>query len=81
LHKDDADQVVDLKLVEQLQRVTDDQPLELPQQVGVEDDSISMPPHSNEFLANCVDESSANNHGFFSENPPSFDTELGFTSG
>jgi hypothetical protein len=45
LVKDDADQVVDLKLVEQPQRVTDDQPLELPQQVGVEDDSIPTPPH------------------------------------
>jgi len=51
LVKDDADQVVDLKLVEQPQRVTDDQPLELPQQVGVEDDSIiPTPPHPNKSL-------------------------------
>jgi hypothetical protein len=45
LVKDDADQVVDLKLVEQPQQVIDDQPLELPQQLGVEDDSILTPPH------------------------------------
>jgi hypothetical protein len=50
LVKDDADQVVDLKLVEQPQRVTDDQALELPQQVGVEDDSIPTPSHPDKSL-------------------------------
>ena len=50
LVKDDADQVVDLKLVEQPQLPTDDQPLELPDQVGVEDDSIPTPPHPNKSL-------------------------------
>jgi hypothetical protein len=56
LVKDDADQVVDLKLVEQpqlvtddqaLELVTDDQALEVPQPVGVEDDSIPIAPHPN----------------------------------
>jgi hypothetical protein len=50
LVKDDADQVVDLKLVEQPQRVTDDQALEVPQQLGVEDDSIPTPPHPDKSL-------------------------------
>jgi len=52
LVKDDADQVVDLKLVEQPHRVrvTDDQPLELPEQAGVEDDSIPTLPHPNKSL-------------------------------
>jgi hypothetical protein len=52
LVKDDADQVVDLKLVEQPQRVrvTDDQALEVPQQAGVEDDSIPTLPHPNKSL-------------------------------
>jgi hypothetical protein len=81
LVKDDADQVVDLKLVEQPQLLSDDQPLELPQQVGVENDSIPKPHHPNQSLINCVDESSVNNHGFSSENSPGFDTELGFTPG
>jgi hypothetical protein len=46
LVKDDADQVVDLKLVDQPQLLSDDQALEVPQQVGVEDDSIPTPHHS-----------------------------------
>jgi hypothetical protein len=81
LVKDDADQVVDLKLVEQPQLPSDDQPLELPQQVGVENQSILTAQHSNESLINCVDESSVNNHGTSSESFLDFDTELGFTSG
>jgi hypothetical protein len=81
LVKDDADQVIDLKLVEQPHRVTDDQALEVPQQVGVEDDSLLTPPHPDQSLINCLDESSVNNHGFSSESSPGFDTELGFTPG
>jgi hypothetical protein len=59
LVKDDADQVVDLKLVEQPHRVTDDQALELVtddqalevlQPVGVEDDSIPIAPHFDKSL-------------------------------
>jgi hypothetical protein len=59
LVKDDADQVVDLKLVEQpqllsddqaLELVTDDQALEVLQPVGVEDDSIPTLPHPDKFL-------------------------------
>ena len=50
LVKDDADQVVDLKLVDQPQLSSDDQPLELPQQVGVEDDSLPTPPHPDQSL-------------------------------
>jgi len=59
LVKDDADQVVDLKLVEQPHRVTNDQPLELVtddqalevlQPVGVEDDSIPIAPHPDKSL-------------------------------
>jgi hypothetical protein len=50
LVKDDADQVIDLKLVEQPHRVTDDQALEVPQQVGVEDDSLPTPPHPDQSL-------------------------------
>jgi hypothetical protein len=81
LVKDDADQVVDLKLVDQPQLPSNDQPLELPQQVGVENQSILTPQHSDQSLINCVDESLAKDHGFFSESSPDFDTELGFTSG
>jgi hypothetical protein len=81
LVKDDADQVVDLKLVDQPQLLSDDQALEVPQQVGVEDDSLPTPPHPDKSLINCVDESSVNNHGFSSESSSGFDTELGFTSG
>jgi hypothetical protein len=50
LVKDDADQVVDLKLVEQPQLLSDDQALELPQQVGVENDSIPKPHHPDKSL-------------------------------
>jgi hypothetical protein len=50
LVKDDADQVVDLKLVEQPQLLSDDQALEVPQQVGVEDDSLPTPPHPDQSL-------------------------------
>jgi hypothetical protein len=52
LVKDDADQVVDLKLVEQPQLLSDDQALEVTQQVGVEDDSLPTPPHPNKSLIN-----------------------------
>ncbi len=52
LVKDDADQVVDLKLVEQPQLLSDDQLPELPDQVGVEDNSIPTSPHLLESLIN-----------------------------
>jgi hypothetical protein len=55
LVKDDADQVVDLKLVEQPQLLSDDQALEVPEQVGVEDDSLPTP-HLDKSLIDCVDE-------------------------
>ena len=52
-----------LKLVEQLHWVTDDQTLEVPEPVGVENGSIPTPRHPVESLINCVDESSANFQG------------------
>ena len=50
LVKDDAQQVIDLKLVEQPQLATDDQALEVPEEVEVEDDSIPTPPHPDKSL-------------------------------
>jgi hypothetical protein len=47
-------------LVEQLHWVIDDQALEVPEPVGVENGSIPTPRHPVESLINCVDESSAN---------------------